>query len=219
MGADESTAVYWQNQLNNLPFMKQGVGSRFPIQSYSYDQDGVFEGLRQRFGKEDLVQSGIVNLSVTSTAWKDPTHLIEKEWSSYWYSKDEENTSLTIEFLCCKLLMSAYTLKTYKGLSDGGHLQSWVLEASNDGVEWEILDEHRRDDCLNDKYREVKFPVVPTQPYTIYKLTQTERNTFRKARYNMILRGIEFFGTLTDFTQSPDVIPATQPADIQMEVP
>ena len=197
MGAVESNPLNIQQQLNKLnPFIKQN-NIKEKITSYSYDEDGVFEGLRKTFGLENLIESGIIKLDVTSSAWKDPSHLIEREWREYWYSKDEENTALTIEFLCCDLLMTGYTIKTYKGLNDGGHLQSWTLEASNDGINWEILDEHRNDKSLNNKNKEVKFPIVTLKPFKIFKLTQTQRNTFRKLRYNMILRGIEFYGTVS----------------------
>ena len=195
MGAGESGHIIIQYFINKAILNIEPDKMKDKIASYSYNENGVFEGLRKTLGLDNLIESGVVKLEVSSSAWKDPSHLIDKDWREFWYSRDEKNTSLTIEFLCCDLLMTGYTLKTYKGLDDGGHMQSWVLEASNDGVNWEILDEHRYDKSLNNKNREVVFQVVANKPFRIFKITQTQRNTFRKLRYNMILRGIEFYGT------------------------
>ena len=76
-------------------------------------------------------------------------------------------------------------------------MQSWVLEGSNDGNHWIILDEHRRDSSLNGQFKEGFFNIVHTIPFKMLRITQTERNTFQKLRFNMILKGIEFYGVIS----------------------
>lgn len=54
----------------------------------------------------------------------------------------------------------------------GHHLQSWVIEASNDGVSWTVID--CRDDTtdLNGKYRKAIFhlPDIPKEGYRFFRL-------------------------------------------------
>lgn len=172
-----------QSQLDILPTQSQE------------SPEGIFSQLRKVFSG-DLIKSGIVQIKASSTAWKVPDRLIDENWDQYWYSNDSPNSWIEIEFLACSVRLSAYELKTYHALYDGGHLQSWVLSGSTNGVDWITLDEHRRDSSLNGKLKTYRCPIIPSPPIRFIRLTQTERNTFRKVRHNLILRGIEFYGII-----------------------
>lgn len=187
MGADESSDFVVQQPIPAKTASTSGINN----------EEGIFETLRRMFNTNALVENGIVHIDVSSSSWKDPTHLIERDWSGYWYSGDEENSSITVEFLCCTVSIDAYSIKTYQGLYDGGHMQSWVLEGSNDGSHWIILDERRRDSSLNGQFKEGFFNIAHTIQFKMLRITQTERNTFQKLRFNMILKGIEFYGDIS----------------------
>ena len=76
-----------------------------------------------------------------------------------------------------------------------GHLLSWVIEVSEDGSEWEAIDERKAQE-LNGQY------VVKTYDYTeqsdhfvrFVRLKQTGRNSGNTT--NLRLSQIEFFGKL-----------------------
>jgi len=166
----------------------------------------IFQSLKSVF-KGNLCDNGVVKLTVSSSAWNNPKNLIEGNWSEYWYSKDEENQWIQIEFMSCLVSIKSYSIKTYHALNDGGHLQSWILSGSRDGEKWFAIDEHRNDSSLNGKLKSYEWNVVETPPFKYYKLTQTERNTFRKLRHNLILKGLEFYGSISPLPVRSQPIP------------
>ena len=55
----------------------------------------------------------------------------------------------------------------------GGHyLKSWVIEASNDGVSWTVIDRRHDTTDLNGKYRKAIFHLsdIPKEGYRFFRL-------------------------------------------------
>ena len=169
------------------------MGIDLSINNNDNNNKGIIKTLQQLYS-EDL--NGIIKITVSSTAWKDPKIILKNSKYDYWYSKDEPYQWIQFEFLGCCINLKEYQITTYKAFFDGGHLQSWALTGSEDGINWIIIDEHYRDSSLNGENKSFKWKVVESPPIRFIKLTQTGRNTFRKFRNNLIIKNIEFFGKI-----------------------
>jgi hypothetical protein len=162
----------------------------------STSEIGVFGTLRQQFGA-DLVKAGHVKVSASGTGMGNPSTLIDGRCAERWYSDNSESAWLCFEFPKHTVCLTAYQFACDSTLPDAGQPQSWVIQGSLDRSTWITIDERRRDQRLN---REGKisgtFVCHRSPPLKIIRITQTERNTFRRESHHLVLYGVEFYGAL-----------------------
>ena len=101
---------------------------------------------------------------------------------------------MQFDFKSRRVCLSQYSLK-----SDGsrwGHLLSWVIEVSDDGSTWEVVDERNTQD-LNGEYlvRTYECNRRSDRFVRYVRLRQTGENS--GCGYCLYLSEIEFFGKLT----------------------
>lgn len=94
-----------------------------------------------------------------------------------------------------QLLLTYYTLR-HGSNSRQDCLRSWVLQCSDDGLEWETIKRHN--ECaLNSNFATASWPVMCTNPHRYFRVLQTGHNSTNKNFFS--LSGIEFYG---DFYQN-----------------
>jgi hypothetical protein len=79
------------------------------------------------------------SLSSRSDCWRVADH----SWTDYWYSNNEANSWICFNFKSRHLQLQHYTLKSSKS---GCYFTDWVIEGSNDGSVWIVLDVRHTDD-------------------------------------------------------------------------
>jgi hypothetical protein len=142
---------------------------------------------------------GIVNISASSMVNVPPQSVIDFGSGPCWGSKSHLlGAWLQFDFKSKRVMLSAYTLKTYNGGGySASHLKSWVVLGSNDSgdeVSWEVIDEQRASEFLNGDDRFHTWRVLGMKPYKLIRIKQTSENHSNTA--SMWLNTVEFFGTI-----------------------
>jgi hypothetical protein len=120
--------------------------------------------------------------------------------SSYFYSKNEPNQSLTYDFGDRRVNLSHYSLRSqYNAGENGYYLQSWVIEGSVDGANWTEVDRHEEDRSLNYRNPVQCFSVQNGgTDFRFVRLQQTGPNQYYSPNHCLVISGFELFGGLTE---------------------
>ena len=130
-----------------------------------------------------------------------PRNVVNFDNSSYFWSINQPNQSLTFDFKERRVALSAYALAT--GDKDC-HLTSWALEGSNDGANWIVIDEHHNDSVLWEARRGLFELQRPPVPYRFIRLRQIH-SAFKRGvtgdfwgygPHVLYLSGFEIFGSV-----------------------
>ncbi|EAY18748.1 F5/8 type C domain containing protein [Trichomonas vaginalis G3] len=137
-----------------------------------YDDKKEWNGIIQylwRKNNENPHNAGLIFIGVSSTY--NGVHqqsVIDLSWDNYWYSTNEKNSYFSVDFL--KMLVVPRSVEIRNGKS-GYSLKSWVIEGSNDGINFDILDEH--ESCLDFK---------PKYTTKVYQLNNPDNKEYRIIR-------------------------------------
>jgi hypothetical protein len=158
--------------------------------------NGIFRLLNFACGG-NIHARGIVNVTGSSNAWLTPQNVVDFGSGIGWGSQGHHlGAWLQFDFKEKRIMLSAYTLKTYNGGGySSSHMKSWVVLGSNDNENsWSVIDERRCCDLLNGDDRFHTWRVMPTKPYKTIRIKQTAESHWNTA--SMWLNSVEFFGTL-----------------------
>lgn len=76
-------------------------------------------------------------------------------------------------------------------------IRNWVMEGSNNGIQWDTLSEHKDDASLDKRGATVTFPVeADGRRYRMFRVTQTGVNS--NNHYYLACSGMELYGRLFD---------------------
>ena len=158
---------------------------------------GVFSEFRSQ--NRSPINDGIVTITGTGTVDTSKIMgLLEPDNPDYWLSFDSEFTSsspsLTIKFNTCSIKLQAYTFRTINYDSGNYHISSWVVEVSDDGQTWELVDKHTNCQTMNSKGKIATFAVKPSGPHKYVRFRMTGNNFWQTKQ--MCLSSIELFGPL-----------------------
>lgn len=197
---DDLSQGTWQSICRRLLHSKsfQNDDQRYlnKIIEKNYDKsnefDGIFKYLNEKAGG-NVHDKGVVDISSNSLyAKKDqPQNVVDYGKSNFYQSSQIiENAKICFDFKSNKVNLSNYSIKT--SLS-GLHLKNWVIEASNDGENWEIIDAHKNDPALNKNGSIVTFNIKKLDSfYRFIQLRQTGKswaNSYGTAIYELEIYG------------------------------
>ena len=113
-----------------------------------------------------------------------------------WQSRSEENSSVTITLLRERLMISSYSLRSRTD-RDHNNPYEWVLEGSNDRVNWETLHHKPHGNEFMGRSKQGNWPCTSSIPLKYFKLTQLHENYHKldSEKYMFSLSKIELFGT------------------------
>ena len=157
---------------------------------------GAFNGIIQHIRDEcggNPHEKGVISITASSTAQNQCQQLIEYGWNKWWHSHEAPDSFVQFDFKSRPVCLNAYSLKSDG--NDSGHLLSWVLEVSDDGSTWEVIDERNTYD-LDGKFV-VKMHECNRRSNRFarfVRLRQTGHNS--NGHYTLRLSEIEFFGDL-----------------------
>ena len=141
---------------------------------------------------------GIVDITYSSI-WSesdDVKNIFEQNNESF-ASKNVATSWIKFDFKGRKVSLDSYTLKTFNAEKYLNHLKSWILEVSNDDLNYQKIDQQENCDLLNGCLKESVFKVLNLPPQRYIRLTQTDENWFGDFYLN--LNQIEFSGILSEY--------------------
>lgn len=150
---------------------------------------GIIGYLRTQF-RGNVHLKGIVNITASSTLTKQPHRVADREWTSYWSSKNEPNSWIMYDFKNKVVCPTHYSLRC----TEWGWPKKWKLSGSNDGQTWTILDRRNTND-LSDNICESFACEGNASLFRFIRVTQTGvRNGW--ADKHFCLSEFEVFGTV-----------------------
>ena len=138
----------------------------------------------------------IINVTPTSQyeGWQSADNIIDflKEHDE---EKNEENSSVTLEFKKHHIIPTHYTLRCKPGtINNTPH--EWKVEGSNDGINWTLLDHQPYNEIFQQKIGMIKtFKMSYNGVFSMFKITQlgeTNNNS-----YFFHVSRFELFGSLS----------------------
>ena len=165
----------------------------FDLSNVDHAFKGIFDRLSDECDGNPHTKDEIA-ITASSTNKSDCFHLVDSEWNSWWESKRESNSFVQFDFKSRRVCLSKYSLKSDGG---NGHLLSWVIEVSNDGSTWEIVDDRYTQDLNGASIVKTYSCNKRTDRFVRFvRLRQTSRNS--GYGLSLCLSRIEFFGILTN---------------------
>ena len=156
---------------------------------------GVLWVLGQKCGG-NVHNKGVVDITSSTTDYNEPYEVANEDWKDYWYSKEEPFPWLCVDFKEMSFKPTNYTLRTFNCGPGYSHIKTWVLEGSNDGENWTVIDSQTNCNLMNQKRATIIFNCNSDSSFHKLRLKMTGRN-HHNGTY-LCLSGIDFFGTLKE---------------------
>ena len=148
--------------------------------------DGVFSFLINELGGNPALLNKI---ELTSSC--DPKFLIDANWKGCWKSPDEKRSWVKIDLMLAQVDLSSYALKSHAG---PGYFKSWIVEVSEDGKKWILVDQRKYRNDYKSQYQWIKWTCIRpfASPVRYIKFTMTDVS--EELNNVFWLSGIELFG-------------------------
>lgn len=154
---------------------------------------GVFEYFNKR-DKGNPFFTGTIGIETSSTHVGQVCEIVDHVTKTIFSTNDYENSWIKVEFMKDEIALTGYVFQSTDG-SGRGHMRSWDLLGSNDGVNWSLVDSVKNSKELKEKGIFIKtFP--QTQFYRYVRVTQTSQNSLE--HYNLCLNHFDVFGALRE---------------------
>lgn len=176
-------------------------------QMFRYDESSPLTGILAYLTNKyngNVHDMGVVNITSSSIFDGDwmyhPKNAADFESDSCFFSRDEPNTWICYDFGDNQVIPTSYTLKSSSTVESGDHnLKSWVIEVSNDGEEWTIIDSREDNDDLDGTGATHNFSITPgrvEQASRFIRLRETGPNHCADGEqwYFVLIEGFEIFG-------------------------
>jgi hypothetical protein len=178
------------------------VKRKYPIRKLADEQEfsyvkgspfnGLFASIRRRW-KKNAHEKGIVNISASDGSF--PSKVTNYDWVDCWHSKNIPNSWLQFDFFNRAFSLTQYSIRTFIGGPDSGHLKNWVIEGSNNEKEWVELDRRENNDELNDRNKAQTFQCQGnTGIYRYIRLRQFGLN--HNGSNFLFIGNVELFGAI-----------------------
>jgi len=150
------------------------------------------------FNGESPSISGILNYVntlnalgiVTSSA--SPHSIMKPGFDLHWNSNNEPRPWFLIRFKDMKVSMTGYTIQTYRADPNMDHIDSWIIEGSNNNKDWSTIQESNESNDLNAPMIFQRFSCTKSLFFEYIRLTMTSQN--RRGRGILIIDSFELFG-------------------------
>lgn len=160
------------------------------------DFHGIMRYLTEQTGG-NIHDNGTIEITSNSVYNNDnsPRNLVDYQNDNYYESEGNKNAEICFDFKNNQIQLDSYSIKSHYSGPNNGHLKSWVIEMSNDGQNWSIVDEHLNDTILNSSSITASFSTKKLKNfYRFIRLRQTGPNW--NGNYLTYFRFIEFYGKL-----------------------
>ena len=195
-----SKSEYIQSErYQNFDNKKQNNPEIYDVKEFKYSEFEKFNGIMNFLSKEtggNINDNGTVEISSNSIISDfHPKNLVDYDKNNYYHSNDEGDAFICFDFKDKLIQLSSYSIKTNNSKAFGTHLKNWIIEVSNDGLNWKEIDRHESDSSLNGPNFIANFMIQQEQNdfYRFIRLKQTGNSWYSHCNQNyFILYFIEF---------------------------
>jgi hypothetical protein len=113
-----------------------------------------------------VVSSGMLN-------GRDPSTILEEKPKKHWFTESDGNAWVLIEFTELYIQPTDYAVWSHGGAST---LRNWVLQGSNDRINWVMLSNHRNDESVKAPFSTATWPVNTNGFFKFFRIVQTGNN-------------------------------------------
>jgi hypothetical protein len=130
----------------------------------------------------------------------DCWRVADHSWTDFWELKGEANSWICFNFKSRHLQLQHYTLKSSKS---GCYFTDWVIEGSNDGSVWIVLDVRHTDDLAGPNIVQTFSCSLSdcSSPFQFIRWRMTDKGKDKPGQtrccHSAKLCNIEFFGILS----------------------
>ena len=164
--------------------------------------DGIIAHLSRECGG-NVQDHGIVNITASSTngAAFDPKNVADLDTDSIYCSNDVLDTWICYDFKQMRVTPTSYSIRSHcHGYPGYFNLKSWVLEVSNDGDAWDVVDSRNDNYELDDENVTCNFQIPEGRcksKYRFIRIRQTGPNhRANLTLYYVTMSSFEVFGRL-----------------------
>ena len=158
--------------------------------------DGIIAHLTREYGGS-VHDHGIVNVtasSVVSSAF--PKNATDLETRSFFISKPNSNSWICYDFKERRVLPTSYSVKSYDCGPGGWNLKSWVLEVSQNGSDWTVVDSRNDNHDLDDSLVTRNF-TISQSPKEAVQFIRLHQLANQNGNHQLCIAALEIFGTLS----------------------
>lgn len=175
------------------------------LKSFPYEGDsfnGIIRALTRECGG-NVEDKGVVLVTSTEGYGGPPKCVADlDDLNSIRYTNNEKNGFIQYDFKEKKVRPTFYSIRSRNAGKNDYHLQSWVIEGSNSGMnDWKVLDSQNNVKCLNSQNAfstfEIKEKLNENEFYRFLRLRITGPNTCSSSQsYQICITGLEYFGLI-----------------------
>ena len=203
---------------NKIRHIGQEPGQPQPIE---YDDSDPLNGVFCYLKQVSLNFYDTLEISASSSSsYGNPRNVVSQEINSgFWESIDSKpNPYIQFKLNNLKLNLVSYVLQSTENASDNRDPISWIVAGSNDGENWETLDQvdNKSDLCGRDSIAEFDCSCKETEtPFSIIRFEMTEPNY--RGDWTFRLANVELYGDLYEGVSSINQDNSAQVTQEQIE--
>lgn len=171
----------------------------FLMKNNSNEFDGIINHLRHESNGNIQNLIDIKASSLYSSRFSPYNACLFEDQNKYFHSNNEQNSWICFDFKQHRIIPTSYIIKSIPYSKNSNHPKSWVIEASNDNLNWETLDEVNDCTYLNGECLIHTFNINRqiSNDFRFVRIRQISNNCYARAKqYFFTLGSIEFYGTL-----------------------
>jgi hypothetical protein len=163
--------------------------------------DGIFHNLCQKH-KSNVHDLGIVDITMSSCYGSDLSYagknVIDFHNDMYCCTTGEQNQWICFNFKRKKVFATHYSIQTRNNCGVNSHnSKSWVIEVSDDGSQWTVVDTHVNNPVLNGASITKTFQI--TNPRLASQIRMRLTGPVFNGNHYLTFVAFELFGTLVGF--------------------
>jgi hypothetical protein len=179
------------------------TGKTRKFETIEYQTGSPLNGLIWTLRREcsgNVYDRGVMSITSSGDSYNRCYNVTDENWTGYWLSRDVPNSWICFDFHETRISLSRYTIKSDN--AGGYHLQSWVIEGSNDGWKWNPLHEMKNSQELNGSSQVKTFEVSCSSPVPFFRCLRLRQIGPNSSNNNhLFLTGIDFFGRIYRSTE------------------
>lgn len=114
---------------------------------------GIFDYLRKKSNGAIEKEINITASSCLNEKLYPPKNALSFDnGSNRFCSKNISNSWITFELKNYYVVPAYYAIRTFLGAENAGHMKNWVVEGSDDGIKWNLIDEQVNNQNLKNDY-------------------------------------------------------------------
>ncbi|KAK8875346.1 hypothetical protein M9Y10_005511 [Tritrichomonas musculus] len=188
------------NSIKETKLKKIKNKTRYHSHKIFYNENNEFDGIinflktTSTKGIKDEINVFASSIFDNDFMFSPENAIIYDDQTRYFVSNDEENSWLCIDFKDHKIVPNYYSIRSINDSPNNAHPKSWVIEGSNDSINWTIIDQRNSFSYLNGNNLVHAFPIENENTFRYVRMRITDLNWFDS--YNLTIDSIEFFGIL-----------------------